>query len=272
MPNLQNFRIGTRLGAGFAILLLLMAATMLLAGANMAAMNGRSEQIVNVEYRKVKLETTALDNTRGSIARVFQLVADDNKERQAQAKARLQANLKAVADALASLGPLLTRPDGKALHAKAAASQDRYVAAVDAVVGKLESGKRDDAARQAWGDAYTALHALAGDLRALLDFNQKVTDDAGAESTRGYESARASMIAAGLVTLALGALLAWAITRSITHPLREAVVVADRVAAGDLTSRIRSEGRDEVSRLLASLAAMNRNLAEIVGRVRGAAD
>ncbi|MHA0111412.1 HAMP domain-containing protein, partial [Klebsiella pneumoniae] len=60
----------------------------------------------------------------------------------------------------------------------------------------------------------------------------------------------------------------WLLTRSITRPLNQAVSIAETVAAGDLTSRIEANSRDETGQLLAALKSMNGNLQDIVGRVR----
>src|SRR5262249_31114454 len=73
----------------------------------------------------------------------------------------------------------------------------------------------------------------------------------------------------GAFAVALGAALAWVITRSITRPLGYAVGVASRVAQGDLTSEVRVEGRDEAAQLLRALGGMNASLREIVAQVRG---
>ena len=71
--------------------------------------------------------------------------------------------------------------------------------------------------------------------------------------------------AAGLV---IAVALSWLITRSITRPIRQAVLVAQTVAAGDLRSLIDVSGRDETAQLLAALKRMNANLSRIVGNVR----
>ena len=73
-------------------------------------------------------------------------------------------------------------------------------------------------------------------------------------------------------TAALTALFAWTLTRSITVPMRQSVDVARRVAAGDLTSRIEIEGRDEATELLEALRAMNQGLGGIVTRIREGAE
>ena len=71
---------------------------------------------------------------------------------------------------------------------------------------------------------------------------------------------------------ALGALLGWWITRSITRPVAQALDVTEKVATGDLSSRIEVTSTDEVGRLLSALKEMNQKLASIVGTVRSSSD
>ncbi|MES2350096.1 MAG: methyl-accepting chemotaxis protein [Pseudomonadota bacterium] len=80
------------------------------------------------------------------------------------------------------------------------------------------------------------------------------------------------MLAVAIAALALGAVVAWRITRSITAPMAQAVTLARTVAAGDLSSAIVVVSRDESGQLLAALRDMNTSLNHIVGRVRGGAD
>ena len=58
----------------------------------------------------------------------------------------------------------------------------------------------------------------------------------------------------------------------VTRPLEEAVKMADAVAKGDLTQRIKVTSEDEVGQLLQALKDMNENLAGIVGEVRNTTD
>ena len=86
------------------------------------------------------------------------------------------------------------------------------------------------------------------------------------------ERTRLGMVAAVTVLFAFGGLMLYIIARSVTKPLNNAVEIAERVAAGDLTARIATEGRNETSRLLASLGRMNDNLRNIVSEVRVGVD
>jgi methyl-accepting chemotaxis protein len=89
-----------------------------------------------------------------------------------------------------------------------------------------------------------------------------------AESLERDSRLRMINIAIAVVALLVGGAFAYLITRSITAPLGHAVVVAGRVARGDLSSNIERHGRDEVTELFDALRTMNDSLGTIVGSVR----
>jgi len=79
-----------------------------------------------------------------------------------------------------------------------------------------------------------------------------------------FASARVLMFGLTAVALVLGALLAWAISRSITRPLNAAVKVAQTVAAGDLSSRIDVSSQDETGQLMQALKDMNASWPSVI--------
>jgi methyl-accepting chemotaxis protein len=87
-----------------------------------------------------------------------------------------------------------------------------------------------------------------------------------------YAMAKWTMMGASLAALALGGLIAWLLTRSISRPLAQAVSVAQSVQSGDLGSRIEVTSKDELGQLMAALKGMNDSLVAIVGEVRQGTD
>ncbi|MEN9397596.1 MAG: hypothetical protein RLZ81_2126, partial [Pseudomonadota bacterium] len=117
------------------------------------------------------------------------------------------------------------------------------------------------------------------DLRPLADQYLKSLDvlrrTMAAQLAQGQQEAsslaKASRMLLGIATLvavALGALLAWMVTRSIVQPVLRGKQAAERIADGDLTHPIAAQGTDEAAQLLQALAAMQQRLATIVGNVR----
>ena len=76
----------------------------------------------------------------------------------------------------------------------------------------------------------------------------------------------------GLVIIVASIFVFWALSRSITTPLRDAVAVAQQVAAGELDSNVSVTGSDEISELLQALKNMDDSLLKIVGEVRQGTD
>ncbi len=87
-----------------------------------------------------------------------------------------------------------------------------------------------------------------------------------------YQTIRAAAIAAVLAGIGFAVLFGVFLIRNMSRALSHAVDVADAVAAGDLTRPIRVEGRDEVARLLQSMAKMKDGLASVVAGVRQGAE
>ncbi len=72
-----------------------------------------------------------------------------------------------------------------------------------------------------------------------------------------------------LLALLVGAgALALAFMRSITGPIREAIVVARAVADGDLRQHVQVDGDNETAQLMAALRSMQHSLVRVVGTVR----
>src|SRR5690242_7281956 len=63
-------------------------------------------------------------------------------------------------------------------------------------------------------------------------------------------AAKAWVIGCGLAAIALGAVSAWWLTRGVIQPLREALDIAQKITAGDLTSQYSVKRRDEFGQLM----------------------
>jgi methyl-accepting chemotaxis protein WspA len=76
-----------------------------------------------------------------------------------------------------------------------------------------------------------------------------------------------------MVTLLVGStaavtLAALLVARGLSRPIREAALVAEQVAAGDLTARVTSRATGEPGRLLQAVATMTADLRALIGRIQ----
>lgn len=94
--------------------------------------------------------------------------------------------------------------------------------------------------------------------------NERIEQD-GADA---YRLACTLLLTVVLCAMGLGALAVWFLSRSITGPVRQAVGVAQAVAAGDLRNDVVVVSRDETGQLLTALNDMNHRLRHIVSEIR----
>jgi len=273
--NFTKLTVGKRLGAGFGAVLLMLMGMTVLAIFQLGALHADINQIVDKDWVKAKLAMAALDNTRGSIARVFQLTAETDPAQAVTGRERLAANTKGFIEPLDQLERLVEQPEGRALVAKAKAAAALYVTAYGKVLVLIDQGQKDEAAKAAFGETYAALHALADHLRALNEFQQKVVEASAQRSQQTFEATRLQLIALGALAVGLGLIAAWLITRGLVQQLggepEAAVFIAQKIAQGDLAVQINTRPQDHSS-LLFAIKAMRDGLVDIVGEVRSGTD
>jgi methyl-accepting chemotaxis protein len=116
-----------------------------------------------------------------------------------------------------------------------------------------------------FGDNRLALDDLIAKLDALIAFDEKyygkeATSQLLASVSLGITMLIGVTVAAFGVAILLGLILGNSISRS----LRKAVSVLDKIAAGDLSERMESKGKDEFRQVAASLNGVSANVSALV--------
>ena len=269
---MKNMNIGTRLAIGFAVVLSLLVALTAIAVWRMHTASAMTDEMVHLKVRNERMVGDWQRVIEVNAARTTAAwLATDAAEQKA-----VEAQMK-VASARATqiqekLGEVLQVPLAKSQLAEVLTARAAYTAArakvfKDKAAGDLELAKQTYS-QDMGGKREVYLAALA----KLSEIQHKVLDDTAAQIAAQYESGRNLLVALGALSILIGAGFALAITRSITGPIRAAVRVAETVSAGDLTSDIVVDSRDETGQLMTALKTMNDNLVDIVGRVRSGTD
>jgi methyl-accepting chemotaxis protein len=121
------------------------------------------------------------------------------------------------------------------------------------------------------GRSQRTFEAASTKLGELVVLNKQAGRHAADRADATYEGARRWIVAALFACVFMSALLCYIVARIISHPLVDAVNVADRIAEGDLTVRIQTSTDDETGRLLAAMRGMVEKLAQTIGEVRDGA-
>lgn len=77
------------------------------------------------------------------------------------------------------------------------------------------------------------------------------------------------LVGISLLAIVLGVLIGGLIVRQIVQPLRQAVEIAERIGAGDMTGQAPDQRNDEFGQLLQALSRTRGNLHSLIGRIGG---
>ncbi len=270
--KIANLKIGVRLGAGFGLVLLLMA-TLIATGITLLNSAGAStRRMVDHEWVKADAANEVNVGTRANARRTLELFIVTDPAQLANIRARIEANKKLIADALARLDKLIDTREGRDLLNRITTARVGYVASYSRVDKLIAADQREEAATLMRAETLPALDALQAQVSALAEFQKGLVGAASADVGASIASARILMLWQGAAALVIGVLAGWWITRSITLPINDAVRVARTVAAGDLSAQIGPGSSSETGQLLAALGDMNAGLRNIVDQVRHGTD
>ena len=265
---MKNISIGTRLAIGFGAVLLLLVALTVNTVWRIYSASVLTEELVKVKVRNERLihewqlvvEVNAARTTAAWLAadaadqKAVETLMKDTSARATQIQEKLAVFLQE---------PIAKNQFAEVVTKRAAYTTARAKVFKDKAAGDLESAKQnfnqDMASKR---EAYLAA------LTKLAEIERKVIDDTAANIAAQYESGRNLLVGLGALAILIGVGFALFITRSITGPIRAAVLVAETVSAGDLTSHIEVDSRDETGQLMSALKTMNDNLVDIVNQVR----
>ncbi|OZI47330.1 hypothetical protein CEK29_00820 [Bordetella genomosp. 5] len=265
---MKNLKLGTRLAAGFAVLLAMMIVMCVVGLYSLADINRAVDNVTHQSLTKDRMvndwsrfihtgvtRTTAIAKSSDpSLAGFF---TQDAAASTAQAS-KLQQQIE----------PLIQGDAEKQVWAGIGKARTEYLSSRDRIFKAKQEGNVELAER-IFTQEYLSASRRFIDLITQLSDMQRADIDAQAVSIESsYNVANLWMIVLGAIAVLSGLALSILLTRSITRPLADAVRVARTVADNDLTSRITATSKDEIGELMHALESMNNNLALTVTRIR----
>ena len=270
---LQKIRIGTRLALAFAVFLLLIFA--LAAGGISGAKRLTERSAALYGDRTVPLGVLAEIShlTQHNRVLVMDMLMDPGTS-------NLQASHAALTSNVERIRTLWKPYAGKALGDQEQALAQAFAAANAAYLDQglipaasaLVAGKYDDGSELYITQIRPNAAKVQAAIEALVALQIDVAAQEFALARQMSQTIHWWMLAATGLALVAGAAMAWVITRSISRPLRQAVVLAQTVAGGDLSAQIDVRGTDETAELLVALRDMNHQLVRVITEVRASTE
>ena len=250
---LNNLKIGLRLGAGFAITLVLLILVSVIGISRINQINDEINSLVKVDFPKT-IWTGEIDGAINTIARRLRnslLFSGDEARREIEAVAEQR---KIISDAIDKLDKAISSDEGRAALGKLKTAREAYVLSQNKFIELQKNGKRDEAIAMLSGEMRATQAAYLKTIADLNTLQNNLVNKRGDEANALAQQSGNLLTGLAVVASVLAILFGFLITRSITRPVGEAVQIADKIAEGDFSVKIDSSAKDEVGQVLAALA------------------
>ena len=179
---------------------------------------------------------------------------------------------KTVLDNLVKIDSMISLPEQRIVYDQTFDEFKRYSQWEDKLLGLVREGKQQESFEVLQSDAYkNSTKVIRDGLTKLQEMKTANSKEKALESdTKGNFAEKITIILL-LTSLACAVILATLLAKIISRPLAEAVVIAQKMADGDLSVAINTTSKDETGRLMAAMKVMTENLRDIIGKVASTA-
>ncbi|MCC4615910.1 methyl-accepting chemotaxis protein [Xanthomonas campestris pv. asclepiadis] len=253
---LQRYNVGRRLGVAFGILILLSSLLVATGLVTMANARQQFDFIVLDRMAKIQIGNGMLDANSSILIALGTYAMATSDELNNEALTTIKAQRQRYSELRAKLDTLSSSEEGRKIRDEMDARR--------AISGKINdqvmalAAQNDNAPAQALlsEKARPATMAWQDKIRELVTRQEGQSQQAYADAVASMNRGKLLIISGGIAVVVISSLLAWLITRSLTHPLARATRAAEAIANGQLDNDVQSDARDETGRLLRAMRAM----------------
>ncbi|WP_460117255.1 methyl-accepting chemotaxis protein [Pseudomonas sp. S2_C03] len=258
--SLRNLRIGLRASLSFAVLATLLVLVGLFGIGQMATLR-ESARVIEETWMP---SSESVHDSAADISAIrlesLRMRTTAFNEVKLKSKSIINDKRQALLKRFDEQAALLSSDQERVMLDNLKQGVAKYLSLVDQIVARLDAGHESQTFEHLNAELSAQGSLVDKTLESIISFNQQGADAAADAAQSLYE--RAQWIVGSIIVIALLAtlLLAWALTRSITTPINHALSAARRIADGDLSGQIVSDGKDEAALLLSALSDMQDSL------------
>ena len=265
---IKNLSIGQRLALGFGVLIFLLLTLAGLSYLGISSLNKEVGTMVESRYPKtVAANDIKADVNDATRSMLNVLIMTDPGQIQKELATIRDSNAKA-AKALAELKQSATDPKAQEILKAIETIRAKFIPGQTTFINLINEDRKDDAMVKFMFSLRPQQNKYFEQLDKFVAYQNAEMVAAGTGASSLTKRTQMWILLLALGAAAVSLVVAFLATRSITRPLKEAVLVAQRVANGDLTSEIEVNSKDETGQMMTALRDMNSSLIKIVAEVR----
>jgi methyl-accepting chemotaxis protein len=256
----RNWTIGKKLSGAFALMSLLVAVVGVIGNTNVSRVRSGAQAITTSAREAGRYATIQVDMLKQILAEKDYMLSGDEKHRASHAELGRIVATKLDAE-IAKATQAGDTGRAEALKRVKVKGQG-YESTFEEIVALVNDKKINEAANVSLNESEITAVQMVNGLGELIQENDAQLD------LSSQTPIMTLMIGASVL---LAVFLGIRLSRSISQPLRGLAGAAERVAGGDLATRVDIDRHDEVGQVADSINAMIAKLLEIVSEVRAGA-
>src|SRR5579884_402668 len=269
---MKNLKIGQRIAAGFAAVILIALTLGLFAYTRIGVISSNATNIARNRLPTVYLLGQVQRNAEANAGLVLRHIVAKDEQEMTVLDNDIREAANANSNALNEYEHLISTEKGRALFETVKSTRAAMAPARDEAIALSRASKKAEAAAVFQNRMIPLNTKFLEAVANVVAFNKTVAE----EDANGVDAAVAASRTGILIGLALALVAAFSISiyvvRSITSPLNAAVSVVQRVGGGDLTQMAEVSSTDELGQMLTAVNGMVENLRNTVREVAAAAD
>jgi len=264
----KNMRIALKLSLSFALVILLAVIALAVSLKSSEALYDIANDITDNAYPKVQIAndlTNMLDDMRTTSR---DLILRTDAKDIAQVETEQDGIIKSVEENIKNLKSLLNEPDEERLYKEIIEHWAAFRVIAKEVKTLASDNKNDEATALLYGRFAEVIAKYDEALNAMVELQEASFSENAKQADTSFEEGKVvGLVMVGMLVL-MGAVITFFLVRIITRPLAESVAVANAIAAGDLSSKIEVDSKDETGQLKAAMQSMQASLSGVVGEIR----
>ena len=269
--NISSWTVRARLTLGFGVVCFLMLIIVVLGLFSLTRINDGLSSVVHDQVPKMQATQTILAQTDViAIALRNMMLNEDAADRKKQVEV-IAAAREQSSKQIDALDRLVTLSEGRKTLDELKDHRAKYGSGLEALVALITADRADESKTYLSAQLRPVLAAYKASINTLSEQQVQLMDATAKDAVSTYSQARLLVIALGALALLVAAGIGWVITRSLLKQLGgepgEAAEIAQAVSQGDFTRSV-PLGAGDTTSLMASLSAMQGNLAQVVTMVR----
>lgn len=268
----KNMKIGVRMGLGFALVLIILLATLAVSAQRMGLLNAQINGIVAEEFPKTVVANSIINGVNAQAIAMRNAVIFDDQKIVKQQLEKITSMDNAITSSMPELEKMLTSDDEKLMMNSVTEARTQYATGLEQFVKLVGANKLVDANNLLIKDVAPQQETYIAAINDLISYQSDRVDEAGKTALTLYKSTRILIGGLAALSVVMALIIAAWVTRSVTRPIGLAVDAAHRLANGDLSVKITAQSKDETGQLLAAMGDMVAKLSQIITDVRLSAD